>query len=55
MIYPKLEQIWSPKDFTAKALKKNKIKKIEKLFSRQLRSLSTKDFEKRTFSLKEVV
>jgi len=48
----KLEQIKSKEDFTTKVLK---IKKIEELFSRQLRSLPTNEFEKRIFSLKGVI
>jgi len=48
----KLEQIKSKEDFTTKVLI---IKKIEELFSRQLRSLPTSEFEKRIFSLKEVI
>ena len=50
---PKLKDMWSPADFTD--LKGHYHSQIEEVFSKQLRSLNTKDFEKRTFNtLKEV-
>ena len=57
-LYPKLRNTWNTADFITEksfTIPKKYNKRIEEVFSKQLRNLTTKEFEKRTFSIiKEV-
>lgn len=57
-LYTQLKNTWNITDFITKkslSIPKKYNKRIEEIFSQQLKNLTTKEFEKRTFSIiKEV-
>ncbi|MBI4159344.1 hypothetical protein HY500_03755 [Candidatus Woesearchaeota archaeon] len=53
-LYPKLRNTWNSTDFITEislSIPKKYQKKVEELFSQQLRNLATNEVEKRTFSI----